>query len=201
MISQLMLQEADVLLLDEPTNDLDIPTLEILEESLLEFKGALLLVTHDRYLLDRVSTIVLGLDGRGGAERFADYSQWDAWQRKHSSSRGTELSKGSSKGSSKGPGGSRPQGSNGRSNVNAQAVAATATKRKLSYQEEREFANIEDNLVQAEAELSAARAELADPELASDVQRLMEACKRMEEAQNKVEQLYARWAELSEKKE
>ncbi len=101
LISQLMLQEADVLLLDEPTNDLDIPTLEILEESLLEFTGALLLVTHDRYLLDRVSTIVLGLDGRGGAERFADYSQWDAWQRKQTSARG-KLSKGLSKGPSQG---------------------------------------------------------------------------------------------------
>ncbi len=61
-----MLEPADVLLLDEPTNDLDIPTLEILEESLLEFSGALVLVTHDRYLLDRVSTLVLGLDGQGG---------------------------------------------------------------------------------------------------------------------------------------
>ena len=61
----LMLQPADVLLLDEPTNDLDIPTLEILEESLLEFPGALVLVTHDRYMLDRVSTNVLGLDGAG----------------------------------------------------------------------------------------------------------------------------------------
>ncbi len=67
LIAQLMLQPADVLLLDEPTNDLDIPTLEILEESLLEYSGALLLVTHDRYMLDRVSTIVLGLDGRGGS--------------------------------------------------------------------------------------------------------------------------------------
>ena len=64
LIAKLMLEPADVLLLDEPTNDLDIPTLEILEESLLEFSGALVLVTHDRYLLDRVSTIVLGLDGR-----------------------------------------------------------------------------------------------------------------------------------------
>ena len=75
-----MLEPADLLLLDEPTNDLDIPTLEILEESLLEFRGALVLVTHDRYMLDRVCTSVLGLDGRGDAERFADYSQWDAWQ-------------------------------------------------------------------------------------------------------------------------
>jgi len=80
LIAQLMLQPADVLLLDEPTNDLDIPTLEILEESLLEFRGALVLVTHDRYMLDRVSTIVLGFDGLGGIERFADYSQWDVWQ-------------------------------------------------------------------------------------------------------------------------
>jgi ABC transport system ATP-binding/permease protein len=81
LIAQLMLQPADLLLLDEPTNDLDIPTLEILEESLLEFPGALVLVTHDRYMLDRVSTNVLGLDGTGGAERCADYSQWEAWQR------------------------------------------------------------------------------------------------------------------------
>src|SRR6201996_8652899 len=80
LIAKLMLQPADLLLLDEPTNDLDIPTLEILEESLLEYTGALVLVTHDRYMLDRVSTVVLGLDGRGGAEMFADYSQWEQWR-------------------------------------------------------------------------------------------------------------------------
>ena len=80
LIAQLMLQPADVLLLDEPTNDLDIPTLEILEESLIEFRGSLVLVTHDRYMLDRVSNIVLGLDGRGGAESFGDYLQWETWQ-------------------------------------------------------------------------------------------------------------------------
>ena len=80
LIARLMLQQADVLLLDEPTNDLDIPTLEILEESLLEYRGALVLVTHDRYMLDRVSNVVLGLDGLGGIGRFADYSQWEIWQ-------------------------------------------------------------------------------------------------------------------------
>ena len=75
-----MLQPADVMLLDEPTNDLDIPTLEVLEDSLMDFPGAFVLVTHDRYLMDRVSTLVLGLDGMGHAERFADVSQWEAWQ-------------------------------------------------------------------------------------------------------------------------
>src|SRR5712675_2051159 len=80
LIAKLMLEPADLLLLDEPTNDLDISTLEILEESLLEYAGALVLVTHDRYMLDRVSTMVLGLDGRGGAEAFADYRQWEEWQ-------------------------------------------------------------------------------------------------------------------------
>ena len=80
LIANLMLQPADLLLLDEPTNDLDIPTLEILEESLLEYPGALVLVTHDRYMLDRISTTVLGLDGLGSIERFADYLQWEAWQ-------------------------------------------------------------------------------------------------------------------------
>jgi ATP-binding cassette subfamily F protein uup len=75
VLARLMLQPADLLVMDEPTNDLDIPTLDVLEESLLEFPGALVLVTHDRYLLDRVATRVLALDGRGKAEYFADYSQ------------------------------------------------------------------------------------------------------------------------------
>jgi ABC transport system ATP-binding/permease protein len=67
-----MLEPADLLLLDEPTNDLDIPTLEILEESLLDFRGAMVLVTHDRFLLDRVATVVWGLEGQGRVESFAD---------------------------------------------------------------------------------------------------------------------------------
>src|SRR4029077_15084525 len=76
VLARLMLQPADLLILDEPTNDLDISTLEVLEDSLLDFPGALVLVTHDRYLIDRVSTQILALDGKGGAEYFADYTQW-----------------------------------------------------------------------------------------------------------------------------
>ena len=80
LIARLMLRQADVLILDEPTNDLDIPTLDVLEDSLAGFPGALVLVTHDRYLLGRVATEILALDGHGGAGRYADLDQWDRAQ-------------------------------------------------------------------------------------------------------------------------
>src|SRR5229473_1701448 len=77
-IARLMREPADLLILDEPTNDLDIPTLEVLEDSLAEFDGGLVLVTHDRFMLERVSTMILALDGEGGAQTYADYAQWEA---------------------------------------------------------------------------------------------------------------------------
>src|SRR6266850_768979 len=80
LIARLMRESADLLILDEPTNDLDIPTLEVLEDSLAEFDGGLVLVTHDRFMLERVSTVILALDGEGGTETFADYAQWEAAQ-------------------------------------------------------------------------------------------------------------------------
>jgi ATP-binding cassette subfamily F protein uup len=182
LIAQLMLQPADVLLLDEPTNDLDIPTLEILEESLLDYRGALVLVTHDRFMLDRVSTVVLGLDGLGGAERFGDYSQWDVWQRKQQS-----------KGARNSPAGPpRPPAA-------TSGASAVATKKKLSYLEAREFAAIEEKIAAAEQELSSLRAALEDPAIMSDAAKLHITCKQIEEAQRKADQLYARWAELEQK--
>ena len=78
LIARLMREPADVLILDEPTNDLDIPTLEVLEDSLAEFDGGLVLVTHDRFMLERVATVILALDGEGGTATFADYAQWEA---------------------------------------------------------------------------------------------------------------------------
>jgi ATP-binding cassette subfamily F protein uup len=181
LIAQLMLQPADVLLLDEPTNDLDIPTLEILEESLLEYRGALVLVTHDRFMLDRVSTIVLGLDGLGGAERFADYSQWDVWQR--SQQRGTtNLSSGAK-----------------RSPAAGEAQSAIA-KKKLSYLEVRELETIEERIAEADKNLEARRSSLEDPAVTGDPPRLKAACIEMDEAQHALDRLYERWAELEKKK-
>ncbi|HEX4488879.1 MAG TPA: ABC-F family ATP-binding cassette domain-containing protein [Terriglobales bacterium] len=173
LIAQLMLQPADVLLLDEPTNDLDIPTLEILEESLLEFRGSLVLVTHDRYMLDRVSTIVLGLDGQGGADSFADYSQWEAWQ--------AERTKPVSR-----PG--------------VPSKPSTSTKKsKLSYLEAREYATIEQRIEDAEQLVQSKREVFEAPAIATDAAGLLAAQTAMDQAQEKLDALYTRWAELEKK--
>ena len=80
LIARLVQMPADLLILDEPTNDLDIPSLEVLEESLSEFAGAVILVTHDRFMLDRVSTELLALDGKGSVHWYASLAQWEAAQ-------------------------------------------------------------------------------------------------------------------------
>jgi ATP-binding cassette subfamily F protein uup len=183
LIAQLMLQPADVLLLDEPTNDLDIPTLEILEESLLEYRGALVLVTHDRYMLDRVSTVVLGLDGLGHAERFADYPQWESWQ-------GAQLATAKNKPA---PAVQLPA-------VGTPSSAPPpAPKKKLSYKEARELETIEQRIAEAEKELQARHDSLLDLAVVSDAARLRTLSLEMEVAQKAIDNLYARWAELEAK--
>lgn len=178
LIARLMLEPADLLLLDEPTNDLDIATLEVLEESLLEYKGALVLVTHDRYMLDRVSTTVLGLDGKGESATFADYAQWEQWYDEQQAGplRATESTKPAQSGSAPAP-----------------------AKKKLSYLEAREFAGIEGRVEAADARLDAAKARVDDPAVAGDAAKLIEALAEIDSAQREVDALYARWAELTEK--
>jgi ABC transport system ATP-binding/permease protein len=187
LIAQLMLQPADVLLLDEPTNDLDIATLEILEESLLEFHGSLVLVTHDRYMLDRVSTIMLGLDGDGGVESFADYRQWESWQEEQ-------------KRAGNATGAGKKVARNGATAAGVSGPASTARK-KLAYLEAREYAAIEERIAQAEQVLQTKRSQFEDPAISSDGPRLLAAHVEMETAQKEVDELYARWAELEAKKD
>jgi ATP-binding cassette subfamily F protein uup len=174
LIANLMLEPADVLLLDEPTNDLDIPTLEILEESLLDFPGALVLVTHDRYLLDRVSTIVLGLSGQGATERFADYSQWDTWQQQRKQAKPKSA-----------PSELRPQ--------------SASNKKKPSYLDAREYETIEQRVAEADLVLEQKRAALQDPAVTKDGRLLEQAYAELEAAQEALDSLYARWAELEQK--
>ena len=176
LIARLMLQPADVLLLDEPTNDLDIATLEVLEESLADFPGAWVLVSHDRSLLDRLCTSMIGLDGQGGARIFADYLQWAAAQRE---ARSPERD----------PKGSPPR-----------AASAVAKKTgRLSFQEQREWAEMEGRIVAAEQDLAARQQEVEAAGRGTDHVRLQESCRALQSAQEVVEKLYDRWQQLEEK--
>ncbi len=179
LIARLMLQPADVLMLDEPTNDLDIPTLDVLEENLLEFPGALILVTHDRWLLDRVSTTMLALDGRGNAEWFADFAQWEAAQERGSSGAQTPVP-------------ARASNNNGPKPKQA--------RKGLSHSEQKEWDTIEGSIVKAEAALAACQAATEDPAVMSDAAALQARYTALAAAQSEVERLYARWTELEEKR-
>ena len=177
MIAGLMLQPADLLILDEPTNDLDIPSLEVLEQALTEFPGAIILVTHDRFMLDRLSTSLLALDGRGGAKSFVDYAQWQAAQK-------AAADASSSKPETK----SEP----------AKAAAPKPKTGKLTFKLQHELDHMEPNILKAEAELETLQAQAADPKVIADHARHAEVCQKLGEVQSRVENLYTRWAELEE---
>ncbi len=169
LIARLMLRPADILLLDEPTNDIDIPTLEMLEESLMDFRGATVLITHDRLLLDNLSDRLLCLDGNGRAEFFADHDQWLAARAEQVAQEGLEKK-------TAGPEKAKP--------------------RRLPYKEQTELNRMEAAIEKAEAAAERVRRELEDPAIATDAAKLGELYARLEEAQAKVAALYDRWDEL-----
>ena len=175
-IAQLMLQPADLLLLDEPTNDLDIPALEVLEDSLAEFPGALVVVSHDRDLLDRLCMEVVGLDGRGGAALYGSVQQWLAAL--------DRLPDPVAKASAK-PATARPN--------------PPAKSRKLSYREQQEWDGMEAAITAAEETVVTCQAEVERATTAGHAV-LAEACRALEQAQHTVERLYQRWQELETKR-
>ncbi len=181
LIARLMLQPADLLILDEPTNDLDIPTLDVLEDSLVEFPGALVLVTHDRWLLDRVSTMLLALDGEGHAEWFADYAQWEAAQGRKA-------------------GGAANASTRPRANEDNNRMSSAAKRKGLTYREQQEWDKIEQQIAKAEAAVSACQTAVHDPGIVSDSEALRTRYTALETAQAEVERLFTRWAELEKKR-
>ncbi len=172
-VARIMLEPADVLVLDEPTNDLDIPTLETLEEALEEFPGAIVLVTHDRAMLGRLSTEVLALDGRGGARTFASLDQALAAAPTN-----------------------KPEPAPAASPPPAPAPQARPARRKLSYNEQREYDTMEERILAAEARVAEAEARMHDPAVLADHARMADACAALAEAQSAVTALYERWTEL-----
>jgi ATP-binding cassette subfamily F protein uup len=176
LIARLMLQPADLLILDEPTNDLDIPSLEVLEESLSDFPGALVLVTHDRFMLDRVSTEILALDGRGGARAHASYAEWE---------RARDEALRDAAAAARAP--SKPA---------AKAAEAPPAKKRLTYMELRELEQMEAKILEAEETLQSLQAQMADPAVMADRHRFATVCTDVDAAQQRVQGLYERWQEL-----
>ena len=173
-IAHLMLQPADILLLDEPTNDLDIPTLETLEESLLEFPGALVLITHDRYMLERICTLVLALGNPNKTEVFSDYAQWQASTKQAAKLKQT-----------------------------TQIAPPTQTQRpraSLSYLEKKELEGIEIKIPELESEVRALNHLLEEKEIAENSARLFEICTAIGLIETQIEQLYLRWEELEKQR-
>jgi ATP-binding cassette subfamily F protein uup len=169
-MAQLMLTAADLLLLDEPTNDLDIPALEVLEESLSTFPGALVVVSHDRDLLDRLCTEVIGLDDKGNAAPYGSVQQWL-----------TAYELGTTEAARPAP--------------KAAARPAAPKPKKLGYREQKELEGMEAEILAAEESVAARQAEVERSATAGHM-ALAAACKALEDAQRDVERLYARWQEL-----
>jgi len=174
LIAQLMLQPADLLILDEPTNDLDIPSLEILEDSLAEFPGAMVLVTHDRYLLDRLSSEILALDGKGGSRFYSSLYQWEQAQLPPPRVKPVKTEK--------------------------TAKAPVASADKISRNELRELERIESVIMAAEDALGVLQVRLGDPAVTSDYKRLKKVSDDIALAEKEIAALYKRWEELEAKK-
>ncbi|MEO5668838.1 MAG: ABC-F family ATP-binding cassette domain-containing protein [Bdellovibrionota bacterium] len=175
LIAKLMLREANILVLDEPTNDLDLPTLNILEERLKDFEGAIVLVSHDRYFMDQVvDRIFVPADGQ--IEEFMGVGQWEAWQKERAKrSKSAPL----------------PAGS--------QRTPEAPKKVKLSYNDQRELDQMETKIHGLEAKLDDLTQESAKTEVASNSSKLLKVTSEMATLQQQIDALYARWSELEAK--
>lgn len=181
LLAKLMLNESNLLVLDEPTNDLDITTLDLMQEMLQEYPGAVILASHDRYFLDQVSNLILGFardprTERPVIEKFASLAQWEDWHDQLELDR-ADAAKAKAKG--------------------AAGAAAKDQKRKLGFKEQRELDGMEATIEKAEKRLAELTAESGKPEVVSNASKLLEITSEMGTLEKEIARLYARWQELS----
>lgn len=178
-IAQLMQQDCQVLILDEPTNDLDIDTLNVLEDSLREFDGAVILVTHDRYFMDQVAQQILSFspypEDQGELLTFADYSQWENWHETR-----LELQKMSSS-----------QSLNKKSSSNQ---IPSKLPKKLSFKEQFELENMENIILQTETRIKDIETELAKPENHRTPLIIKNLTQELSDLKNRLDELYDKWS-------
>ncbi|PAP76325.1 ABC-F family ATP-binding cassette domain-containing protein [Rubrivirga marina] len=182
---RVLLGAPNVLLLDEPTNDLDIPTLQALEDYLDTFAGAVVTVSHDRYFLDRTVGHLLRLDGDGGVREIpGDYSAWAEIQTREAVAR---EAKAAARTPAPAPASAPPR----------EESTPGPAKKKLSYNEKRELAMLEERIAAAEARQPELEAELA--EHATEADTVVALSKELAELGRQLEADVDRWAELAER--
>lgn len=178
ILAKLMLKKAHVLILDEPTNDLDVETLEALTETLAEFNGAVILVSHDRYFMDQNCDVLWAFDtDQRQLITFADTFQWEDWYKNKESEKAK-------------------QAANKKATANNNTKASTARK-GLNQKEKFELQQIESKIADAEQILAALQKELNLPETQSQFQRLAELTTEAAKVEHQIEELFARWNDLS----
>jgi ATP-binding cassette subfamily F protein uup len=176
-IARLMLQPADLLLLDEPTNDLDIPTLETLEKSLSEFPGAIALITHDRALLDRLATCVIGLGLPNETPLVADYNQWEQLIKQRKTQENSIFTK---------------------KTVDTKIVKTPSqNKPKLSYNEKKELESMEASIIKIEEDIDKLSKSMHEHTKHNQLNELQKVCIEMDILQKEFERLFQRWEELN----
>ncbi|MBN1206294.1 MAG: ABC-F family ATP-binding cassette domain-containing protein [Myxococcaceae bacterium] len=183
LLARLFLEGANVLVLDEPTNDLDIVTLNILEGLLLGFTGSVLLVTHDRYFLDKVATSILAFEGEGRVTRYeGNYAMYRRLKAQAEAAKAAEA----------------PVAAPKKEAPAAPSEAPKAARKpgKLSYKEQRELEGMEAAIEAAEGRKAELEAKLGDPSVYSSASKVPELQRELEAATTEVDRLYARWQEL-----
>ncbi|MFM8421294.1 MAG: ABC-F family ATP-binding cassette domain-containing protein [Verrucomicrobiota bacterium] len=184
LLARILKNGGNFLVLDEPTNDLDLPTLRVLEEALMGFPGCVVVVSHDRYFLDRVCTHTIAFEGEGRVEVVVGNPSYHAEKQRRATVR---------------PAPAHASGiASSRGEAPAPGPAPAARKRKLSFNEQREFAGMEEAILAAEAKVAEMDAALASPDFHKSVgPRAPEFTAAHDAAKAEVARLYARWEELS----
>ena len=225
-VARMMLETADVLVLDEPTNDLDIPTLEVLEDAIESFPGATLLVTHDRAMLESLASRIVVLGAPDGVPRVVaslaqalralEEFETAAARAEAAAAMAGRASAGAAAGATPATTStssvtssaisaatsdtSAPSAATTASSASSAPAAASAAKKKLSYNEQREFDGMEAAIAVAEKKAAELEAKLNDPKLLGDHAAYAKACDASAAAQTEVTRLYARWEELEAKR-
>ena len=184
LLARLFTKPANFLVMDEPTNDLDLETLELLEEKLVDYSGTLLLVSHDRAFLDNVVTSVFVLDGCGSVEEFV--GGYSDWQSQKQSTAKTEMGKKNQD--------NKKKAEMGIENPN---VPKNPVKKKLSFKEQQELTNLPELIAQLEAQQAELTQKINDADFYKNDQAVIaKTLADLQAADTKLEQVFQRWDEL-----